>query len=102
MLNEKLSPLLQNAVFELFNGKARCAACHSGWRFTDDSFHDIGLADDDLGRGTEFPGIVKMQHAFKTPGLRNIDQRAPYMHDGSLATLAEVVEHYDGGGIQRP
>ncbi len=88
--------------FELFNGKARCAACHSGWRFTDDSFHDIGLADDDLGRGTEFPGIVKMQHAFKTPGLRNIDQRAPYMHDGSLATLAEVVEHYDGGGVRRP
>lgn len=88
--------------FKLFNGKARCAACHSGWRFTDDSFHDIGLADDDLGRGAELPGIVKMRHAFKTPGLRNIDQRAPYMHDGSFETLEEVVEHYDGGGIQRP
>lgn len=88
--------------FQLFNGKARCAACHSGWRFTDDSFHDIGLDDDDIGRGSELPGIVKMQHAFKTPGLRNIDQRAPYMHDGSLATLAEVVEHYDDGGMRRP
>jgi cytochrome c peroxidase len=43
-----------------------------------------------------------MKHAFKTPGLRNIDQRAPYMHDGSLATLAEVVDHYDQGGIRRP
>lgn len=88
--------------FQLFNGKARCAACHSGWRFTDDSFHDIGLDDDDIGRGAELPGIVKMQHAFKTPGLRNIDQRAPYMHDGSLATLADVVEHYDDGGMRRP
>ena len=88
--------------FELFNGKARCSACHSGWRFTDDSFHDIGLPDDDIGRGAEFPEIVKMQHAFKTPGLRNIDQRAPFMHDGSMATLREVVEHYDRGGVQRP
>lgn len=88
--------------FRLFNGKARCAACHSGWRFSDDSFHDIGLADDDIGRGAELPGIVKMQHAFKTPGLRNIDQRAPYMHDGSLATLEDVVEHYDRGGVKRP
>ena len=88
--------------FQLFNGKARCAACHSGWRFTDDSFHDIGLSDDDIGRGAELPGIVKMQHAFKTPGLRNIDQRAPYMHDGSLKTLADVIEHYDQGGTKRP
>jgi len=88
--------------FELFNRKARCAACHSGWRFTDDSFHDIGLADDDIGRGAELPGIEKMQHAFKTPGLRNIVQRAPYMHDGSLVTLADVVDHYDQGGIKRP
>ena len=88
--------------FELFNNKARCAACHSGWRFTDDSFHDIGLPDDDIGRGAELPGIVKMQHAFKTPGLRNIDQRAPYMHDGSLVTLEEVIDHYDRGGFKRP
>ena len=88
--------------FNLFNGKARCAACHSGWRLTDDSFHDVGLPDDDIGRGAEFPEIVKMQHAFKTPGLRNIDQRAPYMHDGSLATLEDVVDHYDRGGIKRP
>lgn len=88
--------------FRLFNGKAKCAVCHSGWRFTDDSFHDIGLPDNDIGRGHELPGIVKMQHAFKTPGLRNIDQRGPYMHGGSLPTLEAVVEHYDEGGIQRP
>lgn len=88
--------------FRIFNEKARCASCHSGWRFTDDSFHDIGLPDTDLGRGSELPGIVKMQHAFKTPGLRNIDRRGPYMHDGSIPSLESVVEHYDEGGIKRP
>lgn len=88
--------------FRLFNKKARCAVCHSGWRFTDDSFHDIGLTDTDLGRGNELPDIVKMRHAFKTPGLRNIDRRGPYMHDGSIPSLELVVEHYDKGGIRRP
>jgi cytochrome c peroxidase len=42
-----------------------------------------------------------MNHAFKTPGLREIARRGPYMHDGSLATLEEVIEHYDRGGIER-
>lgn len=88
--------------FQIFNGKAQCAACHSSWRFTDDSFHDIGLPDKDIGRGAELPGIVTMQHAFKTPGLRNIDRRGPYMHDGSLRTLQAVIEHYDDGGRWRP
>ncbi len=88
--------------FELFNGKANCVACHSSWRFTDDSFHDIGLNDGDIGRGAQLPKIEKMQHAFKTPGLRNIDRRGPYMHNGSLSTLAEVIEHYDRAGIVRP
>jgi cytochrome c peroxidase len=88
--------------FALFNNKAGCMRCHSGWNFTDDSFHDIGLAHDDIGRGKFLPKIVKMQHAFKTPGLREIARRGPYMHDGSVATLEAVVEHYDKGGIDRP
>jgi cytochrome c peroxidase len=88
--------------FATFNGKGRCAQCHSSWRFTDDSFHDIGLASTDIGRGKFLPDIVKMQHAFKTPGLRNIARRGPYMHDGSVADLAAVVEHYNTGGIARP
>jgi cytochrome c peroxidase len=88
--------------FAVFNGRGRCAACHSSWRFTDDSFHDIGLADDDIGRGKQLPNIVKMQHAFKTPGLRNIDRRGPYMHDGSLPTLEAVIDHYVQGGKKRP
>jgi cytochrome c peroxidase len=87
--------------FLLFNGKANCADCHRGWRFSDDGFHDIGLAGTDQGRARVAPGIVQLQQAFKTPTLRNINQLAPYMHDGSLATLAAVIEHYDTGFVRR-
>jgi cytochrome c peroxidase len=83
--------------FALFTGKANCLACHSGWNFTDQSFHDIGLKSDDIGRGRLLPDIPEMMYAFKTPSLRNITQRAPYMHDGSIATLKGVVEHYTAG-----
>lgn len=87
--------------FVVFNTKAKCASCHSGWRFTDDGFHDIGLASDDMGRAAIMPGLKILEHAFKTPTLRNVDQRAPYMHDGSVPTLEAVVDHYDHGFIQR-
>ena len=88
--------------FVLFNTKARCASCHDGWRFTDDGFHDIGLPDGDLGRGLLFPSTVSLQHAFKTPSLRDTTRRGPYMHDGSLPTLEAVVAHYNQGGERRP
>ncbi len=88
--------------FVLFNGKANCAACHMTWRMSDDGFHDIGLHDSDRGRAAIVPGIVQLERAFKTPTLRNINQRAPYMHDGSLPTLAAVIDHYDSGFETRP
>jgi cytochrome c peroxidase len=89
--------------FVLFNGKANCAACHSGWAFTDASFHDIGVAkDDDVGRGRLFPSSVKLKYAFKTPTLRDVARRGPYMHDGSLPTLADVIDLYNRGGVDRP
>ena len=89
--------------FALFNGKANCAACHSGPSFTDGSFHDIGTATgDDIGRGQMFPTSVKLRYAFKTPTLRDVARRPPYMHDGSAATLREVIDLYDRGGIDRP
>jgi cytochrome c peroxidase len=100
--DEKAIPDAAKRGFELFNKKAACSNCHSGWNFTDDSFHDTGLPDEDRGRGKFFPGIVKMEHAFKTPGLREIAHRAPYMHDGSMPTLEAVLDHYDSGGISRP
>ena len=87
--------------FALFTGKANCSACHSGWNFTDDKFHDIGLDTADAGR----MGITKAvadQHGFKTPGLREIAARAPYMHHGGVATLEAVVAHYVTGGQKRP
>jgi cytochrome c peroxidase len=89
--------------FDLFNDKARCVKCHSGWNFTDDSFHDLGFEAQDRGRGKLLPQIEAAQFAFKTPTLRNVDQRAPYFHDGSLRTLEDVIEHYDSGKwIKRP
>jgi cytochrome c peroxidase len=89
--------------FDLFNGKAHCASCHSGWAFTDASFHDIGTAqNNDIGRGRLFPKSVKLRYAFKTPTLRDVARRAPYMHDGSLPTLEAVIDLYDRGGIARP
>jgi cytochrome c peroxidase len=89
--------------FVLFNGRANCAACHSGWAFTDVSFHDIGVAqNDDIGRGRLFPTSVKLKYAFKTPTLRDVTRREPYMHDGSLSTIEDVVDLYNRGGIDRP
>ncbi len=89
--------------FVLFNGRAHCSACHSGWAFTDNSFHDIGTAEgDDIGRGRLFPTSVKLRFAFKVPTLRDVARRAPYMHDGSVPTLEAVIDLYDRGGIERP
>jgi cytochrome c peroxidase len=87
--------------FALFNGKAACVACHNGWRFTDDQFHDIGTTTTDQGRGKAVRD-ESMNFAFKTPTLRSVALRGPYMHNASLATLDEVVRHYEKGGIDRP
>ena len=87
--------------FILFSTSAGCSSCHSGWRFSDDGFHDIGLPGRDIGRARIVPGLTILDHAFKTPTLRNIAERGPYMHDGSLPTLEAVIDHYDHGYIDR-
>lgn len=88
--------------FVLFNTKAGCASCHSGWNFTDGSFHDIGVVGSDPGRG-KIIGIDELNNSFKTPTLRNIADRTPYTHNGSEATLRDVVELYNQGGrVKRP
>ncbi len=100
--DESAIPPVAKDGFALFVGKGRCEACHTGWRFTDDRFHDIGLpAGDDLGR-FEITGDPADRYAFKTPGLRNIAQRAPFLHDGSMATLREVLDHYNNAFETRP
>lgn len=91
---------LEKQGFELFVGRGQCATCHSGWRLTDDQFYDIGLASADPGRGA-VPGGIPGVRAFKTPTLRAVALTAPYFHDGSAASLAEVVAHYAGGVAPR-
>lgn len=90
---------------KLFFGKAHCSACHTGPNLSDDSFHNIGVgmkaAKPDLGR-YEVTKVLGDKGAFKTPTLREVARHSPYMHDGSLKTLEEVVDHYDKGGIANP
>jgi cytochrome c peroxidase len=88
--------------FALFNGKANCGPCHSGWRFTDDNFHDIGTTTTDEGRGRIVKDDPLMKFAFKTPTLLSVHLRPPYMHNASAATLEDVIRHYEKGGIDRP
>jgi len=88
--------------FETFTGKANCQACHSGFNFTDNGFHNIGIKTPeghayDVGRYAQKP-LKSMRGAFKTPTLRDIGLTGPYMRNGCYTTLMEVVEHYDRGG----
>lgn len=85
----------------LFRGKARCSMCHIGTNFTDEKFHNLGAGKEN---GQKDPGRAQVTKdsadfgKFKTPTLRNIALTAPYMHDGSLETLEEVISFYDKGG----
>ena len=90
---------------ELFRGKARCTRCHSGFNFTDEKFHNLGIGWDDnkvdLGRYMETKNPEDIG-AFKTPTLREIARTAPYMHDGRFKSLEEVVKFYNQGGVKNP
>ncbi len=86
----------------LFFSKAKCGICHNGPVFTDSGFHNIGVKPAgplkvDLGRYNESKDDFD-KGAFKTPGLRDITKSAPYMHNGTEATLQDVIEFYDRGG----
>jgi cytochrome c peroxidase len=100
--DESAIPDAAKRGFVLFNGKAQCAQCHSGWNFTDNKFHDIGIDTTDVGRIKITPNDPMAKHAFKTPGLRDISQRAPFMHNGSINDLDAVMAHYVSGGADRP
>ncbi len=90
---------------ELFGGKANCTTCHMGDDFTEGRFENIGTYDGktyrDKGRGA----VTKKEEdngKFKVPSLRNIAITAPYMHDGSMANLKEVIEYYNAPLKHRP
>jgi len=89
--------------FRLFAGKAGCVACHLAPTFSDEKLHNTGVfvESGDPGR-YGVTGDEADRGAFKTPTLRNVSLTAPYMHDGSLATLEEVIEFYDRGGNPNP
>jgi cytochrome c peroxidase len=89
----------------LFTGRANCISCHVGPNFTDEDFHNTGVAARsaryaafDSGR-SRVTGNLQDVGAFKTPTLREVARTAPYMHDGSFPTLESVVAFYDNGGI---
>ena len=85
----------------IFFGKGNCSVCHTGFNFSDSDFHNIGVGmsrpKPDLGR-FDVTKEDRDRGAFKTPTLRNLKDTAPYMHDGSVKTLSEVVDFYDRGG----
>ena len=83
----------------LFEGKAGCVHCHNGFLLTNLTFENNGLSISrgDSGRA-RVTGLWEDYGKFKVPSLRNVAQTAPYMHDGRMSTLSEVIEHYDKGG----
>ena len=119
----------ETAGLQLFIGKANCTQCHNGPLFTNNEFHNTGVAagkspDPDHGRMAGARGVLadefncrskwsdakpeqcaeldfivtdapELERAFKVPSLRNVADRAPYMHAGQLATLDDVVAHYN-------
>ena len=89
----------------LFESRGHCWQCHSGPNFTDERFHNTGVA---ARRAVGDPGRMAVtkraadRGRFKTPTLRGVARTAPYMHDGSVKTLREVVEFYNRGGVKGP
>jgi cytochrome c peroxidase len=111
----------EQAGLRVFRTRGRCAFCHSGPTFTDEEFHNTGVAwspattvGDTASARFDPAGLFLDEGrwlvtareadrgAFKTPTLREVGRTAPYMHDGSLATLEAVVDFYDGGGRPNP
>lgn len=86
----------------MFRGRAACFTCHIGPNFTDEKFHNTGVAFSHVmpdGRPVdEGAGDGK----FKTPTLRGVAQTGPYMHDGSLKTLEDVADYNSEGGRPNP
>jgi cytochrome c peroxidase len=93
---------------QVFRGKGNCTACHVGPNFTDERTHNTGVAWQPARAAYADPGRFEVtgkdadHGAFKTPTLREIARTAPYMHDGSLRTLEDVVNFYEQGGRPNP
>ncbi|MCB9241186.1 MAG: cytochrome-c peroxidase [Flavobacteriales bacterium] len=86
-----------------FSERTNCSVCHSGFNFTNNSFQNNGLYEvySDIGR-KRLTGEESDLALFKVPSLRNVGLTAPYMHDGSLENLEDVINHYNNGGENHP
>jgi cytochrome c peroxidase len=93
------------AGFDFFNGKGECAECHNGPNFTDEKFANLGVG---MAAPHPDPGREAVTHKksdfgkFKVPALRDLAHLGPYMHDGSLKTLGDVLDFYARGGLPNP
>jgi cytochrome c peroxidase len=102
-----LSPSARRG-WELFTGDARCSRCHFGPNLTDGAFHNLGVGWDPVSESYRDEGRAAItgrpadRGAFKTPTLRDAARHPPYMHDGSLQTLRDVILFYAQGGTQNP
>jgi cytochrome c peroxidase len=102
--HDALTPTEREGLW-LYESKARCWRCHNGPNFSDEGFHNTGVS-----WNKEVPDRGRIANTkrdedrgkFKTPTLRGVSLTAPYMHDGSLATLEDVVEFYNRGGGANP
>lgn len=103
---QALSPAAQRGMALFYGDRLNCGACHSGPFLTDMAFHNTGLYDEDglgsLPEGNqgliEHTGLAADMGRFRTPSLRNVAMTAPYMHDGTVLTLEDVIAHYAAGG----
>jgi cytochrome c peroxidase len=102
-LNGDTNALTQQELrgLNLFTGKAMCVTCHNGPNLSDNQFYNIGINTDDEGRYAVTKDDKDLGR-IRTPGLYGITHTAPYMRDGSIATLEEVINYYDRGGDNHP
>jgi cytochrome c peroxidase len=98
-----LSPEAKRGMELFFSNQTNCSSCHGGFNFTEYAFENNGLYETYQDNGKfRLTGIESDRAKFKVASLRNIELTAPYMHDGSMSTLEEVIEHYNSGGQPHP
>lgn len=105
-----LSEPAQRGAQHFFGNRTGCTQCHAGANLSDERYHNLGIGMEQLAERRDAIDwgryeVTKNEAdrgAFKTPGLRNVAQTSPYMHNGSLATLSEVVTFYVEGGHTNP
>jgi cytochrome c peroxidase len=97
--NENALTIMEKEGFEIFKGKANCISCHSGVNFTNYAFENNGLYTNYMDGGRSIiTALPQDEGKFKVSSLRNLSFTGPYMFDGSLNTLEDVIEHYNAGG----